>query len=174
MQNTFSNFNDYAMDLALTEGAVCKVENNDIVTHPTGTASAVIIIEVEGTHVGEECVIVNNNRINATYNPADAVVLIESIAHSTTKAIVTNNTILLPASSSIPGISVYTGTPVTTVCLNLENNTVVGSTVGYQFYFPASTGIVNVDSFVGNMGSLAPTSGNVNSVSSGTCNCGGN
>lgn len=170
-QNTISNC-PTAMRLTADSGGLYNIHDNSISSTLPGSAG-IQIVNI-GTPDGG-CLIVENNQFSALGNSGSFTgvgVFNSIVANSNWKVQIQNNHVDLPANASTNGFLIF-ATATNAICLDMQNNTVIGNAPAEGFVIaPAgSTGVINVDSLQGNIGSMAPNVGTVNLVAPGTCNC---
>jgi hypothetical protein len=174
-QNTVTNSHSNGIFVVSNSGGVYNIQNNTISNTLPSTIG--ISVSTVGTPDGG-CVIIDSNQISALGNSGSYsgifVIPGSGVTNSTTNVVVTNNNVALPANANTNGVLVSAIGATNTICLSLEENIVTGASpaVGYVIAPTGSTGIINIDSLEGNLGSSSGTVGTVNLIADGTCNCG--
>lgn len=169
-QNTISNFVTQGIQIFTGAQSIFTIQNN-VVNNTKGSNG--ILCDTVGTPDGG-CLIIDGNQVNAQGNPGGSVgitVVNGSVSNSTLNAVVTNNNVSVPA-NAICGIRLG-AVPTNTLCVSVENNVAesVAPAPGFLLQPSGFTGIVNIDSFENNVGTIAPNVGTVNLVPPGTCTC---
>ncbi len=114
------------------------------------------------------CLIIEGNQISAAATNA-GISIATSPGTGLLNATVANNSITTTGAIGV----IATAETGSTLCLSLQNNTapVAPTSFGYQIAPSGSTGTLNLEPPVGNIGTFAPFVGPVTFVSAGTCNC---
>ena len=112
---------------------------------------------------------ITNNKIISSVSPADnfEAIIIGNLGgpnSSNLNAAVINNTVSGTGAASTGSFN-FAAATTNTLCITLDNNTATG---GFSFS-TAGTGVINIDSIVGNTGDPVTATGNVNLVAPGTC-----
>ncbi len=167
--NTVTGYNQQGISPQMQKTSRISVIGNTVMTN-IPAASAIVVIDDPSTISGS--LIINNNQIaleaSSTYSG------IEFFSSNqkgwNLNATVTNNSVQ-GMGSAFTGIK-FTVPNTDTLCLTLDNNTVVNSAAGATAFsfITTGTGSINVDSCEGNVGGIVSTTGTgVNLVPEGTC-----
>ena len=195
--NTIEGIFNLAIALQSNSGSVYDIEiTRNVITAPTGApamyttilgsgqtiisqntlnytpsvASIRHAIEFNYTAPQTSCLIIEGNQISTITD--EGIFIATSPGAGLLNATVANNSITTTGAGA-NGVIAAAATG-STLCLSLQNNTatVAPTSFGYQIAPSGSTGTLNLEPPVGNIGTFAPTVGPVTPVSAGTCSCG--
>ncbi|MGC2595562.1 MAG: inverse autotransporter beta domain-containing protein [Rhabdochlamydiaceae bacterium] len=139
-----------------------------------------IIVTLNNNPFGAGSVLIQNNTVVTTTSNATISILGEidaggPIPGSSLNLDIVNNQVTTGSAAGSVGIDVRTTTGSATICASITDNTVTQQTAGTNSFqittnVPvATTAIINIDEFSGNIGPNVAVSGNVNFVPPGTC-----
>ena len=147
-----------SIEVQMKEDTNVKIIGNTIFRSESLGINTIQLFDTSST-TSVSALISNNQIISAvpTGNTFEAINIDFGFASSSNlNAAVTNNTVSGPAGIGT-GNFIFSSPPTDTMCLTLENNTATG---GYTFR-TNGTGIINIDTFIGNRGGPISSSGNV-------------
>jgi hypothetical protein len=166
--NTVTGFDDVGIQVFLTGNSIVDIAGNTVVTNITG-GRGIGVFDTASTRTSN--VMIDDNQVTIGNNPISGIEVNVSLAtNGHVNAAVTNNFVQSVIGGGFVGIN-HVALNGNTICLGLQNNTVVDPTAGaIAFGFTASTGFINIDTISGNIGGPVTTTGTgVRFVAPGTC-----
>jgi len=163
--NTVTGFDTEGIDSFLSGNSTLRIVNNTVTTS-IGTTIGIHVADDPTTTAGN--VMISNNQVNVGTASTGIQLMLTNGNNSFWNTDISNNSVQGIGATSI-GVNVVSAA-TDTVCLSIDNNTVINPTAGSTaFKFNATAGTINIDSLSGNIGGPVSATGNVNLVAPGSC-----